>query len=77
MNPRTTPPDRIRFFESGSPDAAAVLAGLAEQLRAQGAEVERLTSSDQPGLYLLVARGGDGELACPPAVRQWRFVVSP
>lgn len=64
---------RVRFFECGSPDAAERLAALAASLRSQGASVEALLSSEKPGLRLLIARGGVGELESPAEVRQWRF----
>jgi hypothetical protein len=76
MNREPDHPDRVRFFESGAPDAADLLAALATQLRAKGADIEELTSIDQPGLRLLIARGGVGDLEPLPAVRQWRFLVT-
>jgi hypothetical protein len=77
MNPAPPSPERVRFFECAAPDADERLRHIAERLLAHGATVERLLSSEQPELRLLIARGGDGELEPSPEVRQWRFEVAP
>jgi len=62
----------VRFFERAGADARATLEDLARRLRDGGAEVELLASSEQPGLWLLTARGGP-EVAVDAATRIWRF----
>ncbi|MBW6455598.1 MAG: hypothetical protein K0A98_06910 [Trueperaceae bacterium] len=62
----------VRFFERAGDDARATLEALARRLREGGAEVELLASSEQPGLWLLTARGGP-EVAVDAPTRMWRF----
>ena len=62
----------VRFFERAGADARPTLEALARRLRDGGAEVELLASSEQPGLWLLTARGGP-EVAVDAATRTWRF----
>jgi len=62
----------VRFFERAGDDARATLERLGDRLRAAGAEVEMLASADQPGLWLLVARGGP-EVEAADGTRRWRF----
>jgi len=64
----------VRFFERAGRDARATLAALAGRLREGGAEVELLASDEQPGLWLLVARGGP-EVLADAATRTWRFTT--
>lgn len=63
----------MRFFERGGPGARESLERLGRDLRASGAEVELLTSLDQPGLWLLTARGGGPEPDVDERTRRWRF----
>lgn len=62
----------VRFFERADADARETLEALARWLREAGAEVELLASTEQPGLWLLTARGGP-EVAADAATRIWRF----
>ena len=62
----------VRFFERAGADARATLEALARRLHQGGAEVELLASTEQPGLWLLTARGGP-EVAVDAATRTWRF----
>jgi len=62
----------VRFFERAGDDARATLERLGDRLQAEGAEVELLASADQPGLWLLVARGGP-EVEAAEGTRRWRF----
>ena len=62
----------VRFFERTGDDARATLDSLGRRLRVEGAEVELLTSADQPGLWLLVVRGGP-EVEAADGTRRWRF----
>ena len=62
----------VRFFERAGEDARATLEHLGRRLRAEGAEVELLASADQPGLWLLVARGGP-EVEAAAGTRRWNF----
>jgi hypothetical protein len=62
----------VRFFERAGDDARATLERLGRSLRDEGAEVELLASADQPGLWLLVARGGP-EVEAADGTRRWRF----
>jgi hypothetical protein len=75
--PSPSPADgaSVRFVELAGADAAYALRSLASGWRATGAAVELLTSSDQPDLWLLVARGGDpaADPAAPAGARVWRF----
>jgi len=64
----------VRFFERAGADARATLEALAQHLRERGAEVELLASAEQPGLWLLTARGGP-EVAVDAATRTWRFTT--
>ncbi|MDF1522642.1 MAG: hypothetical protein P1P87_07465 [Trueperaceae bacterium] len=65
----------VRFVELAGTDATRVLRALAADWRAAGAAVELLASTDQPDLWLLVARGGDPGAgpAAPTGARVWRF----
>lgn len=73
------PPILTAFYECGAADAAAQLEPIAAALTVAGAEVEWLSSVDQPGLLLLVARGRAEQLIAPAqeAVRHWRFQSGP
>lgn len=62
----------VRFFERAGGGARATLEALARRLHEGGAEVELLASVEQPGLWLLTARGGP-EVAADDATRTWRF----
>jgi len=64
----------VRFFERAGADARATLEAVARRLREGGAEVELLASAEQPGLWLLTARGGP-EVAVDAATRTWRFTT--
>ncbi|MFO8150174.1 MAG: hypothetical protein R6T93_07755 [Trueperaceae bacterium] len=63
---------QVRFFERAGADARPTLEALARRLREGGAQVELLASSEQPGLWLLTARGGP-EVAGDAGTRIWRF----
>jgi hypothetical protein len=77
MNPAQLSPARVRFFECAASDADEQLTRIAECLLAQGASIEKLRSSEQPGLLLLIARDGDGNIEPLADVRQWHFEVAP
>lgn len=64
---------RVQFFECSANNARELLNRIAAQQRASGAHVETLTSLDQPGLLLLLTRGGGEPDPLPASVRHWRF----
>ncbi len=62
----------VQFFERAGAGARDALERLGRRLRAEGAAAELLSSEDQPGLWLLLARGGP-EVEPEDGTRRWRF----